>query len=75
MARKFDHSSKPAPRTSPAINNRKVIVAAHGNASVGHSQFSGRRGRCSNNILGQGDNGANLRAPGAMGPPVTGVWE
>jgi hypothetical protein len=69
MARKHDHSSKPNPRTSPASDARRVVVAAHGNASVGHNKHSGRRGP---RRLGIADpaNGANLKAPGAGGPAV-----
>lgn len=72
MARKHDHSSKPNPRTSPASDARRVVVAAHGNASVGHNKHSGRRGR---RRLGIADpaNGADLRAPGSKGMPLTGA--
>jgi hypothetical protein len=70
MARKHDHKSKPSPKLSPAAASRKVVTAAHNSASVGHGQFSGRRGRRKNEILGDNTNGANLKAPGAMGPAL-----
>jgi hypothetical protein len=65
MARKFDHRSKPAPRTSPAINGRRVIVPHDGNASVGHNLYSQRRGRRPKCIIAGG-----ARAPGSKGPPL-----
>jgi hypothetical protein len=42
----------------------------HGNASVGHNQHSGRRGRRRNNIIGDPANGLTGLAPGARGAPL-----
>jgi hypothetical protein len=62
--RKFNHASKPVPRTSPVANSRKVVTAAHGNAAPGHNLHSGRRGRRSLAI------GPDRPAPGASGPAL-----
>jgi hypothetical protein len=67
---KHDHRSRPSPRVSPAAASRKVVTAAHGNASVGHNQHSGRRGRRRNNIIGDPANGLTGLAPGARGAPL-----
>lgn len=72
MGRKHDQHSKPTPKLSRAAASRRVVTAAHGNASVGHNRHSGRRGR---RRLGIADpaNGADLRAPGSKGMPLTGA--
>jgi hypothetical protein len=59
----------------PNTKSRPSVTAAHGNASVGHSQFSGRRGRRKSiaNAIGDPANGLSLRAPGSMGAPLTGA--
>jgi hypothetical protein len=73
MPRKRNHASKPRPMLSPMGASRRVVTAAvskGGNwlSSVGHNQYSGKRGRRRRkNIIAGG-----ARAPGAGGPPVTG---
>jgi hypothetical protein len=75
MAIKRDHKSKPAPRTSPAMDTRKPVTAHNNEASVGHAVGSRKRkpvitdpanGR---DFTGQGGAG---EAAGASGPPTTG---
>jgi hypothetical protein len=71
MARKHDQFSKPHPKLSPQSVARRVVVPHLAVPSVGHSVGSRRlrRRRNGDNLLVA--NGASLRAPGAMGPPVT----
>jgi hypothetical protein len=67
-----NHKSKPAPRTSPAMDSRRPITHHDNEASVGHGVGS----RSRKTIL-QKDNGSTFSgqvgaggAPGAAGPAI-----
>jgi hypothetical protein len=69
---KFDHKSRPAPRTSPVANSRRVVTAHAGLAAPGHNVGSRIARRKRKYAIGDPANGLTLKAPGAGGPPLTG---
>jgi hypothetical protein len=65
-----DHKSKPAPRTSPATDHRRVVVP-HGNeTSVGTKPNDNRHRTITDPRNGRDTNGRG-GAPGSNGAPVT----
>jgi hypothetical protein len=72
---KRDQKSKPAPRTSPAHDHRRVVVQ-HGDEASVNTKPADRRKTIllkNNGETGTGAGGpAGGSAPGSSGPPTTG---
>jgi hypothetical protein len=67
---KRDHKSKPAPRTSPAMDHRRPVIAHNNETSVGTKPGDRRKAICDPRNGENYDGGAG-QAPCADGPPVT----
>jgi hypothetical protein len=66
-----NHKSKPNPRTSPAADSRRVVIA-HGQHGVGTKPNDRRYKTITDPRNGQdGDATYQFPAPGARGPAVT----
>jgi hypothetical protein len=66
---KRDQKSKPAPRTSPATDHRRVVVAHNNETSVGTKPMD-RRKAILDPQNGRALDGGSGAAPGASGPAL-----
>jgi hypothetical protein len=69
---KRDHKSRPAPRTSPAMDHRRPVIQHGDETSVGTKPGDRRKAICDPRNGEDFDGGAG-QAPGSNGPPTTGA--